>query len=354
MSVENIYDIAIIGLGPSGATLARLLDKRFKVIAIDKKDHLKSFEKPCGGLLATDAQKYLSKFNMTLPLNVLVNPQIFTVKTIDTQKKLIRHYQRFYMNLNRHKFDLWLKSLIPQHVEVIDGSICKKIQQTEFGYMVDYIIDNKQYTISARNLVGADGANSFIRRSLLPGKKIRKYMAIQEWYKDEHKNPFYSCIFDKEITDCYGWSVSKEGMIIVGGAFPMRNPRESFLLMKKKLSEYGFIFGDVVKKEACLVLRPNGLFDICTGNHNFYLIGEAAGFISPSSLEGISYAFESAYILSCVLNSGKSHRIYFFKTLKIRLRLFFKNLKNPFMYFPPLRFLIMKSNIKSISILDEE
>ena len=32
-----MYDIAIIGLGPAGSTIARLLDKRFRVIAIDKK-----------------------------------------------------------------------------------------------------------------------------------------------------------------------------------------------------------------------------------------------------------------------------------------------------------------------------
>ena len=31
------YDVAIVGLGPAGSTLARLLDKHFKVVAIDKK-----------------------------------------------------------------------------------------------------------------------------------------------------------------------------------------------------------------------------------------------------------------------------------------------------------------------------
>jgi flavin-dependent dehydrogenase len=29
-----MYDIAIIGLGPAGATLARLLDKKYKVIGV--------------------------------------------------------------------------------------------------------------------------------------------------------------------------------------------------------------------------------------------------------------------------------------------------------------------------------
>ena len=51
------YDIAVIGLGPAGAAVARLLGKSFKIIAIDKKNggEDNSFKKPCGGLLATDA-----------------------------------------------------------------------------------------------------------------------------------------------------------------------------------------------------------------------------------------------------------------------------------------------------------
>ena len=35
--MNSMYDVAIIGLGPAGSTLARLLSKEFKIIAIDKK-----------------------------------------------------------------------------------------------------------------------------------------------------------------------------------------------------------------------------------------------------------------------------------------------------------------------------
>ena len=103
-----MYDIAIIGLGPAGSTLARMLDKKFKIIAIDKKteDENKGFQKPCGGLLSPDAQKMLIQFNLTLPVNILSNPQIFGVKTIDTGSNLLRNYQRTYVNVDRHKFDL--------------------------------------------------------------------------------------------------------------------------------------------------------------------------------------------------------------------------------------------------------
>ena len=60
-----MYDIAIVGLGPAGATLARLLDKKYKVIAIDRKNS--KISKCCGGLLSPDAQKILAQFDICLP-----------------------------------------------------------------------------------------------------------------------------------------------------------------------------------------------------------------------------------------------------------------------------------------------
>ena len=43
---EGPYDVAIIGLGPAGATAARLLDSRLRVIAIDQKQAAGGFQKP--------------------------------------------------------------------------------------------------------------------------------------------------------------------------------------------------------------------------------------------------------------------------------------------------------------------
>ena len=67
------YQIAIIGGGPAGATLGRLLPKGLSAILIDKKRAKGGFEKPCGGLLAPDAQKALSKYEITLPKSILVD-----------------------------------------------------------------------------------------------------------------------------------------------------------------------------------------------------------------------------------------------------------------------------------------
>ena len=193
----SLYDIIIVGLGPAGSTLARLLDKRYKVAVIDKKwSYEKGFHKPCGGLLATDAQKSLSRFGLTLPMEVLVDPQIFAVRTIDLDTNVTQHYQRFYINLDRQKFDLWLKSLIPEHVDIFDNSICTRIIKQEDHYDVEFMNEDKIQTISAKYIVGADGANSIVRRYLYPNKKIRSYVSIQQWFTEKNLKPFYSCIFD--------------------------------------------------------------------------------------------------------------------------------------------------------------
>lgn len=352
-----MYDIVIIGAGPAGSTLARLLDKEYSIAVIDKKRlDEKGFHKPCGGLLATDAQKALSRFGLTLPKEVIVDPQIFAVRTIDLDSGIARHYQRFYINLDRHKFDLWLKSLIPKHVTVFDDTTCTLIARQENGYHIEYVQNGMKHTIAARYIVGADGANSMVRRYLYPNKRIRNYVSIQQWFTEMNPKPFYSCIFDSKNTDCYSWTISKDGYFIFGGAYPKHRCRKRFDDQKKVLENLGICFGKVLKTESCLVLRPSKLGDFCTGKDNIFLIGEAAGFISPSSLEGISSAINTGYYLSEILNAKTSNPVatYRRKTLFLRLKLYLKVLKSPFMYFPLLRRLVMASGIHSLQMIEPE
>jgi len=349
-----LYDIIIVGLGPAGATLARLLDKKYSVAVIDKmRSDEKGFRKPCGGLLAMDAQKSISRFGLTLPKEVLVDPQIFAVRTIDMDTGVTRHYQRFYINLDRHKFDLWLKSLIPENVDVFDNCLCTRIEKQEEYYNVEFLHEGNKQDISAKYIVGADGANSIVRTYLYPNKKIRSYVSIQQWFTEKNHNPFYSCIFDSKNTDCYSWTISKDGYFIFGGAYPKKGCRTRFEDQKKRLENLGINFGKAQRTESCLVLRPSKLNDFCTGKDNIFLIGEAAGFISPSSLEGISSAINTGYYLSDILNNKVSDpcSAYRRKTFALRLKLYLKVLKSPFMYFPPLRKLVMGSGVNSLKMI---
>lgn len=345
------YDIAIIGLGPAGATLARLLSPTLKVIALDKKqDHgTAGWQKPCGGLLAEDAQRAFIRFNLNLPLDILTHPQIFSVRTFDLQSGLVRNYQRTYINLDRHKLDLWLKSLIPPHVTVYHDSLCHTLTRTIKGYQIEFSQHQQTYQVTARFVVGADGANSFVRRLLYPNHPLRAYLAIQQWFVEKHPTPFYSCIFDNQNTDCYAWSISKDHYFIFGGAFPRKTANQNFAALKKRLPA-PFILGEPLKTEKCLVLYPAKFSDFCCGKDEIFLIGEAAGFISASSLEGISYALNSAEILSQILNNlpAQPNKVYQKRTGKLRFKLFTKIVKAKILTTPFLRKLIMKSNIAHI------
>lgn len=350
-------DTAIIGGGPAGATLARLIAGKGKVLLIDgKTDSEKSFRKVCGGLLSPDAQKAFAEFDLTLPKNILVDPQIFSVRTIDLRNRSERHYQRFYMNLDRHKFDLWLESLVPDTVERFYGR-CRKISRNPDGTFTLECrgTDGTEKVFTAKKIVGADGAGSIVRKFLYPEKKIRRYTAIQQWFPEENAKPFYSCIFDPETSDCCSWSISKDNIFIFGGAFATKNCRESFEKQKKRLEQFGFVFGKPIKTEACIVLRPKSPFDICTGKDGAFLIGEAAGLISPSSLEGISFAVNSARMLAKVLDSGVSdpNAAYSRKIIPMRMKILVKVMKCPFMYDPLLRSMVMKSGISSIKVVKQ-
>lgn len=149
------FDVAIIGLGPAGSALARKLAGKMQVIALDKKHQCgtEGFSKPCGGLLAPDAQRSFIRDGLTLPVDVIANPQIFSVKTVDVAASLTRNYQRSYININRHAFDLWMKSLIPASVEVYHDSLCRKIWREDDKWHVIFRADGWEQHITDRKSV---------------------------------------------------------------------------------------------------------------------------------------------------------------------------------------------------------
>lgn len=337
-------DIVIVGLGPAGATLARLLPSRYSILGIDRKSaETTSFRKPCGGLLAPDAQQCIAEMGLHLNKDVLVDPQIFSVYTMDLKSGLSRHYQRAYFNMDRHRFDRWCMSLIPEHVEIREDSTVLGIERVKERYLVTFRQDDTIQQVLCRYLVGADGANSRVRKFLYPSHHIRTYLSIQEWYVVQQSRPFYASFFDPELTDCYSWALNKDEHLIYGGAFPQDHATERFEKQREKLKALGIPLEHPIKREACLVLRPAKLGEIVTGRNGVYLIGEAAGFISPSSLEGISFALTSARMLAQQFPHTPSYG-------RLKRKLLLKLMKSPFLYQPTLRRLIMKSGLQSIRV----
>lgn len=356
-----MYDLVIVGAGPSGATLARLLGKEKKILILDRRqlDYPKELgsgsglEKCCGGLIAPDAQQMLARMGLGVPREVLVGPQIFTVRTIDVQANRERYYQRHYINIDRERFDSWLTSLLPSTVDRRWGSSLQSFEQIPEGLKVNYTWQGQKYQVETKYLIGADGAASSVRRRLKPEIEPKRYISIQEWFRVKNSTAYYSAIFDREITDFYSWTIPKEEYMLVGAALiPNEQASEKFDLLKDKLERYGFNLQDKVKRNGAFIIRPTSTGQLYLGQDNILLVGEAAGWISPTSAEGLSYAFRSSLALaqSFLESPDQILRGYTGKTQKLRANITLKNLKAPFMYNDNLRNLALKSGLLSLDV----
>ena len=348
-------DVVIVGAGPAGANLARLIAKRFTVLIIEAREitHPAPHDpvrKACGGLLAPDAQRMLARLGLGIPKDVLVDPQLFGVNVIDFKYQLTQVYQRFYFNIDREKFDRWLVSLIPPSVTILPKTQFIRYEETSAGITVFYRQHGLEKSVITRYLVGADGANSLVRQHLQPRFSPKRYIAIQEWFKADSATTTFGAVFDPTLTDFYGWVIPKDQFLVVGIALkPGPQAHFHFEAFKKKLIEHGYRLDQRLRSEGAFILRPTPKA-VYAGKGSILLIGEAAGAISPSSAEGISYALKTSLMAAnALLNSSDSTcRRYNRSLVSIRFNILLKGLKSPFMHQPTLRFLALKSGLKRL------
>lgn len=381
---QFLYDVVIVGAGPAGTLFAAGLAKSVPKLRIALIDGQSRVHKPCGGLLAPDAQKALAQLGLVLPRSVLSDPQIFAVETIDISQHCIRYYPRHYLNMDRYLFDRWLLSRVPGSVDIITGrciavsgctgrfSLTVEPEERRGSAVRDRAAGTAQpsdapnrdgilkpLTITAAAVVGADGAGSIVRRTFF-GRRVPKRLSLQQWFDLPGEGfPYYSCIFDSEVNDSCSWTVRKGRYVVFGGAFKMNGARETFEIQKARVEELlGRNFGAPVRTEACLLVCPESPGDFVTGMPGVYLLGEAAGFVSASSFEGISSAIISAKMLADSFETGRDAggiaREYRRRTRALRGRLSLKIVKRALLCSPLWRRLIMKSGVCSIQVEQSE
>lgn len=373
-----MFDILIIGAGPAGSNLARLLGNtdKYSVCLLEKRrldmpeDPMR--QKACGGLLSPDAQKIMAKLELSLPASVLENPQIFKVRTIDFDNGLERYYPRHYLNMNRERFDRYLFDLIPETIDMRCGMLVKDIYAMDGYWEVHYKdLESETQIVQAKFLIGADGANSLVKRRCLPptneeaGRGSKKYFSIQKWYPIDETLPYFTGIFDSTITDYYSWTIQKGKHLILGTAIPCDDDFGGaadalFTKLKHKVSRHlGIALDEADKTEGAFIERSQLQSDLCfsasvkvlNGSRlPLALIGEAAGATSPTSAEGFSYGLTTSLKLFNALKGGLKHaeKRYDLSCNSVRRNLMMKRLKSPAMYWPKVRGVVMASGLTSI------
>jgi len=282
------YDIVIIGAGPAGCVTAKYIGQEFKVLLVDYKSLPRN--KPCGGLLVTQAIEELK--HLDKDWDFVVEPKDLDIEYLDVDNNAKKEVSKGFVNIDRAKFDSWLLSMVPDSVHVLEKTKLVDFNSTkDKKYQVLIFESNGEIkSIVSNFIIGADGALSTVREGL-QHKKPPYYIAIQERVKGNGLDRAVF-VYKDEITDFYSWLIPKGKETLLGAALKPLKSREKFNEFKAwvekeyKLQNKGAI-------DSALILRPESKSDIFIGNGNVLLVGEAAGLISPSSGEGISFALES-------------------------------------------------------------
>jgi geranylgeranyl diphosphate/geranylgeranyl-bacteriochlorophyllide a reductase len=323
------FDIIIIGAGSAGCVLAKNLSKEFKILIIDSKELPRT--KACSGILVSESKDF---FKEGLPDNIFFNPKKLDIEYIDFNNDSSKFIQKSFYNSSRKELDKFLfeQILTLPNVFILANTKLIEFYHSDESNKIIVVCENKGIVkpLIANNLVGCDGALSLVRRKIF-AKQIPFYIGIQETFKIKKSIKHAYFIFDDELTDFYSWIIPKGNKVEIGALLNPEDVKKKYSLFKNKIKIKFGIEGNG-NIDSAIVLRPHSVNDLCLGKQNVLLCGEAAGLISPSSAEGISFAIRSAKFCANALNKNSKNplKVYLkeIKPLLLRLESKFKKSKN--------------------------
>lgn len=288
------YDTIVVGAGPAGVMAAVHAAARGTVALIDSAQLPR--DKSCGGMLNEFAQEFLRDFG-GVPDDMVLDPAWVNFRYHDWDRRIQKPTELRFANVDRRAFDDWLMSLLPDNVTVISPASLVTFTEEDDGVtVVAKGADSAQLTWRCENLIGCDGPRSTVRRTLGVGS-VSTYVTLQDFCRLEGEiEPYFDCVYMRDIGDsfAYAYVVPKGDVAIVGSVFYPKTKRPH---LKQELT-LGMLaeklpLGPSVKREAWIALSVRDRSDVVFGSGRVLLAGEAGGFMSPTSGEGISYALNT-------------------------------------------------------------
>ncbi|MFX1369532.1 MAG: NAD(P)/FAD-dependent oxidoreductase [Promethearchaeota archaeon] len=300
-----MFDVAVAGAGPAGATVARYLAKAGHSVCLIDKDEFPR-DKPCGGGFSpaiVDEFPYLKKrkdefVQAVCRVGVLHSPN---------QRVALKGKADMAVAL-RSVFDNVLYECAKEAgANVVVGQRIKNIAIVRDGVSLGLAGGN---TIRARAIVGADGASSLVARSTglnrswssskITACRVAEIPATEReiinTYTEDREYHFFANFGGQPG---YGWLFPKTGTINVGLGIVGKHSKglpQKFRVFVRHLKRKGLLQNDADLHAAKGALVPTGGPIKDTVRNRCVLVGDSAGMVNPLTGGGIIYAMKAARI----------------------------------------------------------
>jgi flavin-dependent dehydrogenase len=306
------FDVIVIGSGPAGISTAIHLIKlapsmRNRMIVLEKETHPR--KKICGGGISAYADYWLQRLDIKMSIASLAPKRTRIIFDHDDYVAYVVDVGGIRTVL-REEFD---EALVHTATD-LGITVAQNEPLTSFSYTDEaVVIHTPKRSLTTRVLVGADGAQSIIRRKLYQNKgqrgprntcgtTLRCWEHVDSFNRPEQREVGavldFSCTFRRGIRG-YAWSfpviIQGQTWLNTGvGGFHI-SQREGPLL-KKILAEF-LAARDVSTAQSRIERCPLRLFhpsSIFSANR-VLLVGDAAG-IDPLWGEGISFSLGYGHV----------------------------------------------------------